>query len=133
MDLSEILAAADDQGKGRWFDLLHPVDGRPVAVKLRIAGPDSRVQAEAMALMTDELAEAAAFDGRVRGVDREECHRRFLARCVVDWQAAEGGKPVPFGFAAVVKLLSVAWVKAQVDTFAAARALYFKGGDDAET
>lgn len=129
MGPSDILAQAEDQNRGKWFPLLHPVTGKPVAISFLVAGPDSRVAAEALALMTDDLAEAAGDDGRVRGADRAVIHAKMLARCVLDWKAEEGGKAVPFSFAALVRLLAVGWVKAQLDTFAAARSVHFGGGD----
>lgn len=134
MQLHEILSTVEDQDRGRWFELLHPVTGAPVSVSLCIAGPDSRVQAVAMAIMTDELAEAADIDGRVPGAARADLHRRFLGRCILDWRVTEGGEPVPYAFDRGQRLLAVAWVKAQVDAFAGSRAVYFQpaGGADAE-
>ena len=134
MDLSEILSNVEDQQRGRWFELLHPVTGAPVGVSLLIAGPDSRVQAEALAIMTDELAEVSDDHGRVSGAARAECHRRLLARCVLDWRATEEGEPLAFTHERLLRLLSVAWVKAQIDTFAGNRSVYHwpedKGGED---
>lgn len=133
MELHEILSTVEDQDRGRWFELLHPVTGAPVSVSVRVAGPDSRVQAVAMALMTDELAEAADMDGRVPGSARAEVRRRFLGRCILDWRVTEGGEPIPYTFDRGQRLLAVAWVMAQVDAFAGARAIYFQpaGGADA--
>lgn len=65
MELNDILSGAEDQNRGRWFELLHPVTGAATGVRLLVAGPDSRVQAEALALMTDDLSEAADDQGRV--------------------------------------------------------------------
>lgn len=131
MGPSDILAQAEDQNRGKWFPLLHPVTGAPTGIAFLVAGPDSRVAAEALALMTDDLAEAADNDGRVPGADRAVIHNKMLARCILDWKAEEEGEPVAFSFAAVLRLLAVAWVKAQVDTFAGARSVYFGGGNAA--
>lgn len=135
MELNDILSGAEDQNRGRWFELLHPVTGAATGLRLLVAGPDSRVQAEALALMTDDLSEAADDQGRVSGSDRAECHRRLLARCILDWRVTEGGEPLPYSHDRAKRLLAVAWVKAQVDAFAANRAVYFwpadKGAADA--
>lgn len=131
MGPSDILAQAEDQDRGKWFPLLHPVTGAETGISLLVAGPDSRRQADALALLTDDLADLADEAGRVNGAGRAAAHRRMLARCVLDWKAEEEGQPVPFNFSAVLRLLGVAWVKAQVDTFAAARSVYFPGGGDA--
>lgn len=127
---SDILAQAEDQDRGRWFPLLHPVTGAPVGVSLLVTGPDSRKSAEVAALMVDDLAEAADDLGRVRGAARADIHRRALARRVLDWKAEEEGKAVPFSHAALLRLLVVGWVNSQLDTFCAARSPWF-GGDDA--
>lgn len=132
MGPSDILAQAEDQDRGKWFKVLHPVTGKPAGIELLVVGPDSRRTAEAQALMVDELAEAADDTGRVSGAARAVISSRALARCVLDWKAEEDGKPVPFSFAALVKLLAVSWFRAQTDTFAADRAAHFDGGDDAE-
>lgn len=124
MEMGDILANADDQGRGRWFELLDPVTGDATGLKVRIAGPDSSVQATAAALMVDELAEMADLDGRVSGERRAEARRNFLARCCLDWRVTEGGEPIPFTFARVHKLLAVAWVREQINIFAANRAVY---------
>ncbi len=130
MQLSEILSTVDDQSAGRWFDVLQPVTGAPIGLRLRLAGPDSRQQSEALCMMTDELAEAADETGRVTGQDRELIRRRFLARIVLDWEASDEGKPVPFAFPAVLRLMGVAFVRSQVDAYGASRAIYFAGADD---
>lgn len=126
MELHEILSNAEDQNRGRPFDLLHPVTGKPVKVRLVVAGPDSRVQAEAAALLVDELAEMADVEGRVSGANRAMARRRFLARCVLGWQVEEGGEVLPFSFDRMLRLLAVSWVMAQVDAFAGARDVYFR-------
>jgi hypothetical protein len=140
MQLSDIIAGSADQDRGRWFELLHPVTGAATGIALLVAGPDSRVQAEALAAMTDDLAEMSDADGRVSGASRAECHIRLLSRCILDWRAVEDGKPVPFSSATLARVLRVAWVKAQVDAFAGSRAPYFPpepeielvGADDAK-
>lgn len=125
MELNDILSTVEDQDRGRWFNILHPVTGAATAVSMLIAGPDSRVQAEAAAIMTDELAEASDDQGRVSGAARTDIRRRFLARCVRDWKVREGGEDIPFGFAAVLRIMGVAFVAAQVDAYAGNRSVYF--------
>ena len=55
---------------------------------------------------------------------------RALARRVLDWKAEEAGQPIAFSHAALLRLLAVGWVQAQLDTFCGARSPWF-GGDDA--
>ena len=131
MELHDVLSMVEDQDRGKWFPLLHPVTGAETGLRLRVAGPDSRAQARALALMTDELAELADASGRVSGEDRAKAHVHLLARIILDWDVKEGGEPIPFTFERAARLLSVAWVKAQADGFAASRRVYFEGAADA--
>lgn len=126
MELNDVLSGVEDQDRGRWFPLLHPVTGEATGLRLKVAGPDSRVQARALAIMTDDLAELADATGRVSGEDRAKAHVQLLARIILDWDVKEGGEPLPYTFDRAVRLLSVAWVKAQADAFAASRRAYFE-------
>lgn len=126
MQLSEVLAIKSEADRGRWFQLLHPVTGANTGLALLVAGPDSDRQARAQAQMVDDLSEVAdPQSGRVSGDDRAACHLALLARCVIDWRVTEEGQAVPFTEKALLRLLSVAWVRMQVDAFAGARGLYF--------
>ncbi len=123
MDLTAILSNAEDQDRGEWLDLRHPVTGAPTGIRFRIAGPDSATQARARLKLVDELAEQAMDDGRVPAEDREAA----LARCVLGWEITEDGQPVPFNHANVVRVLKAApWVQAQVDAFAADRRAFMQ-------
>lgn len=125
MQLNDILSDAEDQDRGRWFDLRDPVTGEATGIRLRLAGPDSATQARARLKMVDELAEAADDDGRVSAEAREKCRLNSLARCVLGWEIEEDGAPVPFTHKNVVRLLrAAAWVHAQVDAFAGDRAAF---------
>ncbi|SFB82463.1 hypothetical protein [Tropicimonas isoalkanivorans] len=125
MDLSDILADAQDQDRGREFELADPVTGKPTGIKLRIAGPDSATQNRARLRLSDDLAEAADPDGRVPADARERLRLECLAACVLGWEIEEDGKPIPFSQANVVRLLkSAAWVQAQVDDFASNRSAF---------
>lgn len=128
MQMNDIMADAQDQDRGRDFDLLDPVTGKATGITLRIAGPDSATQARARLAMVDALAEAADVDGRVSATDRERIRLETLARCVLGWTIEEEGQPVPFNQGNVVRLLRAAlWVQQQVDGFASSRAA-FRGG-----
>lgn len=96
MQLNDILADAQDQDRGREFDLLDPVTGKVLGIKLRIAGPDSATQARARLQMVDDLAEMADADGRVSAVDREKARLNTLARCVLGWDGKRTGSPCRF-------------------------------------
>ena len=125
MQLNDILADAQDQDRGRDFDLADPVTGKPVGITLRIAGPDSATQARARLQLADDLAEAADDTGRVTAKDRESARLNCLARCVLGWDIKEDGEAVPFSHANVLRFLSAAvWVQAQIDGFASDRGAF---------
>jgi hypothetical protein len=127
MDLKAILANVEDQDRGAWLDLRHPVSGAETGIRFRIAGPDSATQARARLKLVDELAEQAMDDGRVPAEDREAARLNSLARCVLGWEITEDGQPVPFNHANVVRVLKAApWVQAQVDAFAADRRAFMQ-------
>lgn len=125
MQLNDILADAQDQDRGRDFELADPVTGKPVGITLRIAGPDSSTQARARLQMVDDRADAADAYGRVSAADGEKARLNSLAACVLGWDIKEDGQPVPFNHANVVRLLrSAMWVQQQVDAFASDRAAF---------
>lgn len=128
MNLSDVTTFSEDQDKGRWLDLIDPIEGKPVGIRLLIAGPDSMVQARARIKLADELSDMADDEGRVSAESRETARLRNLARCVIGWEATEDGQPVPFSFEAVLRLIRAGlWVQLQVDDFAGSRRRYAKG------
>ena len=125
MHLNDIINDAQGQDTGRDFGLVDPVDGKPIGITLRIAGPDSATQARARLQLMDDLAEMADETGRVNAAQREKARINSLARCVLGWNVQEDGEPVPFNHANVVRFLRAAtWVQAQVDAFASDRAAF---------
>lgn len=123
MTLEAILGNLADQDRGRWLDIIDPWEGKPVGLRLLIAGPDSATQNKSRILMMDELSAAADVDGRASFEAREKARINSLARCVLAWEIApEFGLDAKFGHAAIVKILQVAWIQQQVDAFAGDRA-----------
>lgn len=128
MTLEDIIANIADQDKGKEFELVDPVDGKPTGIKFRVAGPDSETQHRARLALTDELAEMADDTGRVTAAQRERARINSLARCVLGWSIEENGKPIPFNHKNVVRVLMAGtWIQQQVDAFASDRAA-FRGG-----
>jgi len=123
MQLDEILNNVADQDRGREFELLDPVEGKPTGIKIWIVGPDSDTARRARLRLADELAEMADADGRVSAENREKARHRCLAAHVLRWEITEEGQPVPFHTANVLRLLRVHWVEQQIDAFAADRSV----------
>lgn len=130
MDLSDIRSAAADHERGKWHELVDPVTAAPTGLRVRVAGPDSDTQRRAELAMSDRLAELADSTGRVSARDRETVRLECLASCVLDWDVKEGGEPVPFNTANVLRFLRLArWIEQQVDAFAGDRAAYIEGAE----
>lgn len=121
MQLEDILANVADQDRGKEFELVDPVEGKPTGIKLWIVGPDSETAHRARLALSDELAEVADVEGKVTAEQRERARLNCLARHVLRWEISEDGQPVPFSHKAVLRLLKVHWVQEQVDTFASDR------------
>lgn len=127
MQLNDILANAQDQDRGRWFDLRDPMTGKPTGIRFLMAGPDSATQARARLQMADDLAEAADDEGRISAAAREKCRLNSLARCVLGWEIIEDGQQLPFNHANVLRVLrSAQWVLQQVDSMAGDRAAFME-------
>lgn len=119
------MAFAADQDRGVWCDFPDPVEGKPTGIRLCIVGPDSATQARARLRLVDELAEAADDQGRVPAAAREAARLHNLAACVVGWELQEGGKPVPFTTANVLRFLRAGlWPQQWVDAMASDRRLH---------
>lgn len=130
MDISELVASREDQERGTWFDLRHPVTGAPIDIRFKVAGPDSETQRDARLKMEQALfGEGRRYEPKL-GKDRERLVVEMLARCVIDLDARENGEPVPHTFLTVVRMIEAAlWVRAQLDDFAADRRPYFAKPD----
>ncbi|MCA0257128.1 MAG: hypothetical protein LCH47_11100 [Proteobacteria bacterium] len=122
MTLEDINANLVDQDRGRWLDVLDPWEGKPIGLKLLMAGPDGDVQRKARIAMMDELSEASDAEGKVSFEQREKARINCLARAVVNFEVSEAfAAGLPFSHKAVLKLLGVAWIQAQADAFAGDR------------
>ncbi|HWL56404.1 MAG TPA: hypothetical protein VNQ78_06955 [Paracoccus sp. (in: a-proteobacteria)] len=128
MHLNDILSNAEDQDRGRWFDLVDPVTGKATGIRFLVAGPDSATQSRARLRMVDDLAEAADDEGKVSAAAREKCRLNSLARCILGWEIVEDGEALPFNQANVLRVLRAAqWVRQQVDAMAGDRAPFMRG------
>lgn len=125
MQLNDIRAFSADQDRGKWFELLDPVDGSATGLRVKVAGPDSTAQNRARLRLADDLADLADAEGRVTAQARETARLDSLARCLLDWDVSENDEPVPFNHKNVLRLLKAAsWVQAQIDGFASDRTAF---------
>ena len=125
MQLNDIRNDAADQQRGKWFELLDPVDGKKTSLRVKLAGPDSETQNAARLFVADELSALAASEGVVTAAARDRVRLESPARCILDWEVREDDQPVPFSQSNVMRLLRAAsWVQAQIDSFAADRSAF---------
>lgn len=118
MQLSDVLNNATDQDRGADLELIAPWDGGKTGMVLTIVGPDSDTARRADLAMMDALSDMSDDRGIVTAEQRQKAGIDALAKRVIRWQVEEDGKPVPLTHKAVVTLLGVSWVRAQVDAFA---------------
>lgn len=127
LDLSTIEANQLDQDRGAEIELMHPATGELSGLKLTLAGPDSATQKRAKVEMADALADLADPDGYVSAEVREKAAVQSLASCVIRWDVSLDGEPLACEHKHIVRLLSVPWVREQVDAFAGNRVAFMKG------
>ncbi|WP_428428228.1 hypothetical protein [Pararhizobium sp.] len=127
MRLDDVFSTVEDCDRGAELELLHPVTNVPTGLKMTLAGPDSETQRRARLTMLDRIGELAMADGRVSAEHREAESIAMLARCVLRWDIAQDGQPLPLTHDNAVRLLSVSWVREQADAFAGTRANFIKG------
>lgn len=128
MQLNDIEAFSEDQDRGAWLELAHPVSGKLTGMRVLVAGPDSATQARARLALVDDLTAATDLEGRVSAENRELARLHNLARCVLGWEIKADGDSVPFNFSGVVRLLRAGtWVQAQIDAFAGDRRAFMGG------
>ncbi|MBN9347556.1 MAG: hypothetical protein J0I48_15400 [Devosia sp.] len=125
MQLNDLDKIAEEHEAGRWFELLSPVDGKPTGIKLKVAGPDSERQRKAGFAYQNALTEANRR-GKITAERADDLYVDHLADFVVDLDASEDGKPVPFSKETVTRIIRAGrWVRAQLEQFAQERV----GGD----
>ncbi|MGE0853640.1 MAG: hypothetical protein AB7O44_29170 [Hyphomicrobiaceae bacterium] len=131
-DLTALFGNIEDQNRGAELELRDPVTGAPTGMKIRIAGPDSKIQTHARQQAQDELADLLPEYRRrvgqtIKAKDRERISVEMLARCVLSWNLQQDGQDVPCTHETIVRVLTAAaWVREQVDEFAGSRTPYWK-------
>lgn len=122
MTHEDLIANLADQERGRWLEIVDPWEGKPVGLRLLVAGPDSDTQRKARVEMMDKLSEISDNEGKVSFEAREKLRVFCLARCVLNWDvAADFGLAAQFGQTAIIKVLQTLWLQQQVDAFAGDR------------
>lgn len=128
MDLTELkLASANSEGvKMELYHPIHETSFEP-PVYLTVVGMDSEVYQKAQRDIRNKQFKKMQKRNRIRmEMTAEETEREaieLLARCILGWENIEWeGEPLEYNHANAKKLLSMAWVREQVDTFIGDRA-----------
>jgi hypothetical protein len=126
MDLSELSKLASDQDAGHWWDLLHPTNGDPVGIRVKLVGPDSDKARKARFRMEREFTKLQNRKNGGTPEGREELMISFLFELVLEWEVKEAGQVLPLTRENFTRLLKAGtWVRSQIDAFAGDRSPYF--------
>jgi hypothetical protein len=141
-DLSELdTRKACDQGAV--LDLRHPETGKPLDIKITLAGVDSKLYTQAANRIAAERANASmtpakmklARQGRpvlVTEADmqmQQEDAIKLLAAATLSWEGVlVAGKEIPCSYEEAISLYTnFPWIMAQVDAFVADRSNFLSG------
>jgi len=128
MDLTS-LALASANPEGVKMELFHPVTEASFdpPVYITVVGIDSDTYQKAQLDQRNKQWKKMQRRNRIRfEITAEETEQNaveLLAKCIVGWDNIEWeGKPLQFNYDNAKKLLTVSWVREQVDTFIGDRA-----------
>tara|TARA_R110002020_G_scaffold5179_4_gene21930 strand:- start:12487 stop:12879 length:393 start_codon:yes stop_codon:yes gene_type:complete len=130
MELNDLSKIASDQEAGHEFELLDPVQSDPTGIKLTIAGPDSEIARNARFEMEREIARLSKRKDGLTPEARDGLMNDYFCTVTLGWNVTEAGEPVPFSKPNLLRLIKAgAWVRGQIDLFAADRSPYFGRGE----
>jgi hypothetical protein len=129
-DLSAI-DTVKDANQGAEVELYHPTNGQDLGIRVRVLGKDSdkfrQVHAAQGRKRTAKL-QKTGFRGGVSAADIEQEGIELLANCTIGWSGmVMGGKEVPFSTDNAIAIYTqYPWIKEQIDSAIADRALFTK-------
>jgi hypothetical protein len=124
-DLSQFANLISAQEEGVLIDILHPVTGDPIGMKIKVAGPDSeRVKSARQAVTNANLRANPA--NKPKAADLEASARKVTAAAVISWGGAEeNGKPVECTVDGVLRVFTdYPFIYEQVSAVVGNRALF---------
>ena len=125
-DLSSLGGLTDAQEEGASVEILHPGTGEPVGIKMQIAGPDSKRQKSAVALIVAERAEMRIR--KITAARLEDEGIRTAAASIIGWSGVvENGSPIEYSPSAALSLLTkYPFIREQVQAYSVDRANFLK-------
>ena len=132
MDLTTLdLASASSEGVK--MELYHPITevSFDPPVYFTVVGIDSDIYQKANRELVNKRLKKNIAKGRIRlNVTAEEVEQEqveLTAKCILGWKNVEWeGKPLPYSYENAKKLLSVSWVREQIDTWIGDRANFLQ-------
>jgi hypothetical protein len=129
--------------EGVWYSLRSPRDGRPILLdgkplRLRIAGPDSKLHRDMLAATARRVASLRinSPDGEIDPDKLRRVYAEELAKIVLAWEGfyeADGTEAVCDTDNVARLFTEREWAREQVDGFAASRANFFPSSEAASS
>lgn len=127
-DLSEFDALSTSQEEGLDVEIVHPKTGDPLGITIRVAGPDSQRQKEAVQRQVDARLRSRS-NQPMTGEDIQANNLRLLASSVISWNSVMvDGEQMECTAENAARLFQrFPFIREQVDAKAGDRAAFLKG------
>lgn len=126
LDLNEFSGLISSQDSGTEVEITHPRTGEPIGITMLIAGPDSKRQKAATALIVAERAELRLR--KITAARLEEESNRIAAASIISWSGVtEGGKELEYSPSVALGLLArYPFIREQIEVIRNDRANFLK-------
>ncbi len=125
-DLNSFSDLTSTQEAGTEVHILHPGTGEPLGIVMQVAGPDSKRQKSATALIIAERAELRLR--KITGARLEDESNRIAAASIISWSGVmEDGKSIEYSPSVALGLLTrYPFIREQISSYANDRANFLK-------
>ena len=125
-DLASLGDMASSQEQGTEIEITHPGTGEPLGISMRVAGPDSKRQKAATALIIAERTEMRIR--KITAARLEDEAIRIAAASIISWSGVvENGKAVEYSPSVALGLLTkYPFIREQIQAHSSDRANFLK-------
>lgn len=125
-DLNSLSGLTSAQETGTEVQITHPGTGEPVGITMRVAGPDSKRQKAATALIVAERAELRLR--KITAARMEDESNRIAAASIISWNGVvEDGKDIEYSPSVALGLLiKYPFIREQIVAYSGDRANFLK-------
>lgn len=125
-DLSSFSDLISSQESGTEVKISHPGTGEPLGITMQVAGPDSKRQKAATALIIAERAELKLR--KISAARLEDESNRIAAASIISWSGVmEDGKVIEYSPSAAIGLLiRYPFIREQITAYSGDRANFLK-------